>query len=74
MVDRKAVRLLLDGDGVGSPALRRLARDVKARLENRLPCPDCGDEGPHEDNGEGPDSFELSLLCRGCKTQWDPNV
>lgn len=47
-LDLVAVDLLLAGDMRG---LKRLAAKAKAALEARMECPDCGDEGPKEENG-----------------------
>lgn len=32
-------------------------------------CPDCGDEGPHDDNGEH--GHDLSFACRACGMHFD---
>jgi len=64
--DQMAVDLLLAGDQAG---LTRLAAELKARGENRVTCPDCGDRGPHEDNGES--GFQLMYCCRACGRHFD---
>ena len=33
------------------------------------PCPDCGNSGPHEDNGRS--GSERSFCCIECGTHWD---
>jgi hypothetical protein len=33
------------------------------------PCPECGHEGPHEDNGES--GCSLTFLCTACGMQFD---
>jgi hypothetical protein len=56
--DLVALDLLLKGDQRG---LTRMAQVCKDRLENRVECPECGDMGPHEDNGASG-----SMLCYRC--------
>jgi len=36
---------------------------------DRSPCPDCGDQGPHADNGES--GVHLSFSCRSCGMCFD---
>lgn len=62
-------------DGTLTPAKRdrklaALLTHVKNVAEGRLPCPDCGDEGPHDDNGATRRS-ELSYCCRACGMHFD---
>jgi DNA-directed RNA polymerase subunit RPC12/RpoP len=64
--DQMAVDLLLAGDQAG---LTRLAAELKARGENLVTCPECGDRGPHEDNGES--GFQLMYCCRACGRHFD---
>ena len=45
--------------------LSRLSQQVKDRLSNRVECPDCGDMGPHDDNGQG------TMCCRACGMHHD---
>jgi len=49
--------------------LRRLAKRAQEELENRIACPECGDRGPHEDNGRS--GWYRSYCCRECGTQFD---
>jgi rubredoxin len=40
-------------------------------LEGRLECPECGDMGPHDDNGvTGP---ERAYACRACGMCFEPH-
>lgn len=64
--DAMAVELLLAGDQRG---LERLAKACKDVLENRVECPECGDKGPHEDNGES--GSRLAYCCRSCGMHFD---
>jgi hypothetical protein len=60
-IDAVTVELLLRGNTEG---LRKLAAGVARILNNEVPCPTCGHEGPHDDNGcRGAD---LSFSCAGC--------
>ncbi len=45
--------------------LTKLLNHAKGRLE----CPECGDMGPHDDNGQSGD--ELSFCCNKCGTHFD---
>ena len=64
--DQMAVELLLAGDQAG---LTRLAERLSAAAQNRVTCPDCGDRGPHDDNGET--GFQLMYCCRACGRHFD---
>lgn len=64
--DQMAVDLLLVGDQAG---LSKLAGELKNVNEGRLECPDCGDIGPHEDNGET--GSRLAFCCRACGMHFD---
>lgn len=66
--DQAAFALLLARDERG---LTSLATRMKNRLENREPCPDCGDEGPHDDNGAIGD--ELAFCCQTCGMHFHPD-
>ena len=69
--DRMALRVLL---GTGSAQqkqaqLRRLAERARRDVADLATCPECGDDGPHEDNGcRGADR---AFLCRTCRSQFD---
>ena len=47
-------------------ALKKVAAEQRGEAE----CPDCGDAGPHDDNGAARRS-ELSWCCRACGTHFD---
>jgi transposase-like protein len=69
--DEMAVEIML---GPGSKKakqakLSKLAKQAKARLENRIECPECGNEGPHEDNGCS--GSQKSYLCTACGCCFD---
>jgi hypothetical protein len=69
--NQAALEILLDP--ALSPATRDhklevLFRHVTNMVENRIPCPECGDMGPHDDNGR---QHDLSYCCSNCGTQWD---
>lgn len=65
--DEAALALLLRGDDAG---LQRLAARVRAATEGREPCPDCGDEGPHDDNGAR--GADRALACSACGMHFEP--
>ena len=48
--------------------LKSLSDKVADVVANRVACPECGNKGPHEDNG---DSRDLSLCCTACGTHFD---
>lgn len=56
--------------------LSRLPREEKERRLDKLakeargerPCPECGNEGPHDDNGG---RTNLAYCCRACGTHFD---
>jgi hypothetical protein len=50
--------------------LDRLTLQARAATEGRLPCPECDDTGPHDDNGERR-LTELSYCCRKCGCHFD---
>lgn len=49
--------------------LKAAAKKLKDQLENRVECPECDDQGPHDDNGAR--GSELSYCCRKCGTHFD---
>jgi hypothetical protein len=72
MIYDQAAQKILLGRGTEAQkqsALARLARHASDRLENREECPECGDSGPHDDNGRTGE--ERSLCCRMCGNHWD---
>lgn len=61
--DAAAVRIML---GKGTAAQRqarltKLARDLRAVTEGTVPCPECGNEGPHDTNEDGSE-----FMCDAC--------
>jgi hypothetical protein len=44
--------------------IQSAARLFDAHLTGRFPCPDCGNVGPHDDNGGT--GANLSFCCAGC--------
>jgi len=69
--DELAVEILMGGGSEQSKQakLSKLAKQAKARLENRVSCPECGNEGPHEDNGAT--GAHKSYLCTNCGCCFD---
>lgn len=65
-LDGMALELLLKGDQTG---LTRLAEQASDIASNKVPCPECGDKGPHEDNGEM--GAGKTLCCRKCGNHFD---
>lgn len=66
--DEMAVEILLQG---GSRMQSRLTA-LRATVERTLhggECPNCGNPGPHDDNGEF--GSNLSFRCDACGEQWD---
>lgn len=61
--DSMALDMLLRGDRAG---LARLAKRVRDAAENRVECPDCGDAGPHDDNGLSTGHYDFTMCCRAC--------
>jgi hypothetical protein len=51
-------------------ASKKLTDQVPGPHRNKRTCPECGDEGPHDDNG-APRHAELSFCCRKCGTHFD---
>ena len=48
--------------------LTRLAHALSDAVNGRVPCPDCGHRGPHDDNG---DRREPMLCCCECGSHFD---
>jgi hypothetical protein len=73
--DQAALRILL-APGLTArerqARLGRLAREVRAVVECRVECPECGHQGPHEHNGDRHDPL---LCCVECGTHFsEPEV
>jgi len=69
-MDQAAIRIMLNAtlsQKAKQAALTKLARTLKDRLNNRIECPDCGDMGPHHDNGAE------TLCCQACGMHFDLN-
>jgi hypothetical protein len=66
--DELAVLVLL-GKGTAQQKQAKLAQLTK-RANNEVACPDCGHEGPHDDNGERGEEFALG--CTGCGMAFQP--
>lgn len=64
--DEMTVDLLLAGDSAG---LTKLAAKANAVVEGRVECPECGDTGPHDDNGAV--GHERGFCCSGCGCYFD---
>lgn len=65
-VDQVTLRAMMDGN---QEFLVRLREAVDAESENCIECPECGDGGPHEDNGER--GSYLSWACAACGAHFD---
>jgi hypothetical protein len=64
--DQLALEVMLDpklGAGARQRKLSALAKEASDRVNGRVECPECGDKGPHEDNG---DRHDLTYCCRAC--------
>lgn len=64
-----ALRILLEGGPQRDQKLAELREAVEAAREGRIPCPECGDPGPHDDNGAP--GCDVSLCCRVCGMHFD---
>jgi transposase-like protein len=70
--DEMAVEIMIGPGSAKSrqAKLSKLAKQAKVEVEGRLPCPECGDEGPHDDNGATRRS-QVSFCCNQCGTHFD---
>jgi len=50
--------------------MERLAHMASSVVNGTMPCPECSDAGPHDDNGSGRMS-DLSFCCRACGCHFD---
>lgn len=55
-----------------TPAQKKAAAHYAALRSGELECPECGDHGPHDDNGAFGD--ELVFYCRTCGTHFEPEA
>lgn len=69
--DEMAVEILLGSGSKQSKQakLTALAGKARARLENRVECPECGSHGPHDDNGCT--GSQKSYCCSDCGCCFD---
>lgn len=70
--DSLAVDVLLDSSLSAKQRrakLTVLAAEAQARLEGRVECPECGHEGPHDDNGQT--GAHLGYCCVDCGCHFD---
>ena len=65
--DQMAFDLLLRG--APQHELTALSRKINKVMANEVTCPECGDEGPHEDNGAF--GYDLAFCCRKCGAHFD---
>lgn len=69
-LDEMALRVMLNPDPrKRAGELARLARWAE-QMHGGGACPDCGDAGPHDDNGAVRAS-ELAFSCRACGMCFD---
>jgi transcription elongation factor Elf1 len=54
--------------------LSKLAKEVSAKEEGRVECPECGHKGPHDSNGLPHQHDEHTLCCCECGMQFCPNL
>lgn len=47
-----------------------LFKQVSDAVEGRVECPECGDKGPHEDNGCT--GIHLNYCCQKCGAHFGP--
>ena len=67
-VDTVALDILL----AGGPHTQRRLQALHAYVERTISggdCPNCGNHGPHDTNGES--GRDLSFCCTACGEQWD---
>lgn len=67
--DVMALRILMGPEKGRQAKLTALANQVKAYIENRVECPECGSMGPHDDNGCR--ASELVFCCTSCGCHFD---
>lgn len=73
--DQVAAEILMDTNLTGveqADKLAALLERANRDLDGRVPCPECGDEGPHDDNGVlGP---ERCFCCNNCGEHFEPEL
>lgn len=57
-------------DSLRRPQFRSLARRAWEAVKECRRCPACGDEGPHQDNGERR-ATRVTYCCRKCGEHFD---
>ena len=65
--DHMALNILL----AGGPRMQNRLTALASRCHDLLhggACPECGNHGPHDDNGAS--GHELVFLCLSCGHQW----
>jgi len=69
--DELAVEILLSDapEDVKQARLTAAAKEASDIAHNRFPCPECGHEGPHEDNGGV--GIHLAYCCAKCGEHFD---
>jgi hypothetical protein len=68
--DKAALALLLSPTTTEDERWRALSKLSKRVFANRCECPECGHEGPHDDNGARGE--ELAFACAGCGLHFHP--
>lgn len=67
-LDQLALDALLDSDAERRERRLFALALLAGRLHSGGECPECGDPGPHEDNGR---SVDTAFCCRACGTHFD---
>lgn len=70
--DQMALEILLDDKPNKQERIAALSRTVSRVVQNRVPCPDCGHKGPHDDNGLSSTSDSFAMCCAGCGAHFNP--
>lgn len=73
--DQIALSILLDTKLTRAQAekkLSRFANELSAHAKGEVECPECGDKGPHDHNG---DRLDPQFCCSACGMHFnDPGV
>lgn len=70
IADGLYLEIMLGNDPGRQRRVAVLKDQADAVLSGRRECPECGDAGPHDDNGATRLS-DLSWCCRACGTHFD---